>query len=322
MPRRTLEAQLAELRDLCDTADAADLRASLSRALASSTNVLVAKAASAVLEHRLDSLSESLIQAFDRFLHLPAAKDKGCAAKVSCVLALIELAPGPGEVVERVFQPGSKHVQMEPVWGKSVDTAGELRGLCAIGLLRSGYPRALITAGDRLADPEPAARSGAARGLGECAGPEAVPLLRLAIRRGEAHHDVLVDLFLALLTLDPEHGLAFVAGHLDHADASSAAAVAIGQSHHDDALPTLQRWHEATLDLDARLTAVLAISMIRNDAARAFLLQRITDAPEPEAAEAIRALGMFQHERGLRERVEQAADRASLQPHIQTAFSP
>ena len=36
---------------------------------------------------------------------------------------------------KELFLAGMRHVQLEPVWGGSSDTAGPLRGLCALALV-------------------------------------------------------------------------------------------------------------------------------------------------------------------------------------------
>jgi hypothetical protein len=80
-----------------------------------------------------------------------------------------------------LYRAGIRLRQLEPVWGGSVDTAIDLRGTCAMGLVQTRYPRALAELVALLADPEPRARTGAAPAI-VCA----VPLGAEAVLRAKA----------------------------------------------------------------------------------------------------------------------------------------
>ena len=83
--------------------------------------------------------------------------DKGCAAKTAIAEALAAMEYGEPEP----FLRGVRHVQREPVWGGTEDTAGRLRAACILGLMGTGYPDAAREAVDLLADPQPDARAAA-----------------------------------------------------------------------------------------------------------------------------------------------------------------
>ncbi|MGH9323863.1 MAG: hypothetical protein ACRD3V_28765, partial [Vicinamibacteria bacterium] len=101
----------------------------LRKGLSDKVQVVVARAAEMASELGLVSLSPEMIAAFDRFL-LDPGKDKGCIAKTAILEALVKLEHEDPEV----FRKGIRHVQREPVWGGTEDTAAWLRGLSAIGL--------------------------------------------------------------------------------------------------------------------------------------------------------------------------------------------
>ena len=70
-----------------------------------------------------------------------------------------------GAYEDALFLIGMRWVQREPVWGGTVDVACELRSMCAMALLRLGHPSAATEVAELLADPEPAARAGAAHAI-------------------------------------------------------------------------------------------------------------------------------------------------------------
>jgi len=78
--------------------------------------------------HWQDVIPE-LVTAFDRLLACGAELDKGCVALSATARALFTVGCDDYEL----FLKGMRHVHMEPVWGGSVDTAAELRGMCAMG---------------------------------------------------------------------------------------------------------------------------------------------------------------------------------------------
>ena len=290
-------------------------------ALHARTSHVVAKAAQVSGELGLRVLVADLASAFDRFLVNPVKTDPGCRAKVQIVRALVEL----GEDAGTVFLRGVRHRQMEPVFGGREDTAAELRGLCAMGLVRVGHADALVELAELLADPEAAARAAAARALAYADEPAGEPLLRLRALTGDADPGALSEYLGALLSLAPARSLGFVERLLDHRDAvvQESAAVALGACRLREALPVLRRWWERTADLDLRRTALLAIAMLRHEDAIAFLLLLVAAGAGPDARDAIAALGTYRHDDALRGRVEAAIEGRTdldLRPAFARAF--
>lgn len=316
----SLEERLAELNALRDGEPASPAGIDLLRkALRLQNNLVVAKAAELAGEFEIEALGAELIDAFDRFAKGPAKKDAGCRAKTACARALSMLPGLRFEARDPVFVRGVSLVQTEPVFGGSVDTAGELRGVCAYGLAASGDPRAMNLGADLLADPEPAARQGAVAAVGRL-GVAAVPLLRFAVRAGEDHPDVLHEVFTAVLELDPDDGFAFVQSFLDDAQRSDTAALVLGGSNRDEALGVLTENLARTLDPSSRSVRITAVAMLRHAASRRFLLELLREGSERDAEQVVRALGYFKHEEGLRDRVVEAAANRGLDRLVAEVF--
>ncbi len=109
------------------------------------------------------------------------------------------------------YLKGMKHVQMEPVWGGSVDTAAELRAVCAMGLASTRWPDKLRELVHLLVDREWQARAGAARALGAIGSEPALLLLRLKALSGDPEPEVLADCFTGLLVAEDAERCRFVA---------------------------------------------------------------------------------------------------------------
>jgi len=129
--KRSFEDQLAALDELRHQAPEAALEP-LRKALTHRNNYVVAKAADVVRELALAELVPQLLVAFDHFFTDPVKTDPQCWAKnaLSRALAAFEYHAAA------VFLRGMRHIQLEPVWGGRSDTAGTLRGTCALALVQ------------------------------------------------------------------------------------------------------------------------------------------------------------------------------------------
>jgi HEAT repeat protein len=306
---RTLEDTLAAIGQLRREPVTPQTIDTLRKALLARSSHVVAKAAQVSGELGLRAIVADVAAAFDRFLVNPVKSDPGCRAKVEIARALYELGEDPADV----FPRGVRHRQMEPVFGGREDTAAELRCVCALGLVRLQSPDALVELAELLADPEAAARAGAARAIAYADDPAGEPLLRLRALAGEPDPSVLTEILGALLSLAPVRSLPFLERLLDHREVATqeAAAVALGASRLREALPVLGVWWDRTADVDLRRTALLAIAMLRHDDAIAFLLSQVAEGRGPDARDAVAALGTYRHDDGLRARVEAAVERRS-----------
>ena len=309
--RRTIEEQLAAIHDLRAAPATAESARELRAALRSKTGLVAAAAAAAVGEVGCDDLAPELEAAFGRFLEDAVKRDPRCAAKLAIARALLEL----NRWSEAVFPVGIRHVQLEPVFGGREDTAAGLRGVSALAYAQLGQPDAVIEIAELLADPEPIARTGAARALGDSGRPDAIPLLRFKARSGDREAEVQSAVFSSLLALDPAGSLRFVAGFLEQAgQAAESAALALGESRLPAALPHLLRWLEGAASLERRRIAFLALALLRLDAATDILLDHIRTAPPPTAEAAASALAHFAHDRELAARIRAAAAENSSRP--------
>src|SRR5262249_49461964 len=155
------------------------------------------------------------------------------------------------------------------------DTAAELRSICAMGLVASGYSRALVEVAPLLYDPEAEARLGAVR-ASACGNPrEAELLLRAKVVSGDAEPAVLGECFAALLSGGPAESLAFVGRHLDGGDDAlrEHAALARGESRLEAALPLLRKaWDEPLVPPSLRRALIRAAAMLRAEPAFDWLI--------------------------------------------------
>ena len=179
-----------------------------------------------------------------------------------------------------VYQRGIRHVQLEPVYGGKQDTAVQLRGTCGLALVRVHHPDYLIAlAGAARRSRGRLARRIAAQALGYSENPAAQPLLRPAgaDRRRGAAGDLRVSAGAAF-AVAPDASLEFVAGFLDAGGRPTAPKPRRSRSAAPACrrrLPLPREWVERTFDGNLRRTALLAIAMLKSDAAIAYLLDHV-----------------------------------------------
>lgn len=217
-----------------------------------------------------------LEDALGRLLDSGAERDANCRAKTAILHALTEWeAP-----CTALYQRAVRYKQEEPVYGGATDTAGTVRALALVGLVRTLDPSAWAAAADLLADPETEARGGAIAAAAELGGPAGAALLRYHVRRGEDDLDALQEALRLLFELDPT-ALALgdeMARH-PHPQVATTAIIALGESKVPGALPILEN-----LCADHRPPAAavyLALLLHRSDDALAILCDRVrTGTPE------------------------------------------
>ncbi len=278
----------------------------LRKGLSDRVSIVVAKAAELAGELGTSALAPDLLAAFRRFLSDPS-KDKGCLAKIAIAEALTRLEHEEADI----FLEGIRHVQREPVWGGTEDTAAWLRGLCGIGLAGCRHPRVLQHLVDLLADPEKPARIGGIRALGGIGGPEPALLLRLKLLQGDPEVEVLAEGFRAFLSIEPPgEASTFVARFLDSADeaVSEAAALALGESRYPQALEVLKRSWESARGRSFRRVLLVAIALLRTGPATDFLVSLLAEESRETRRGALEALGPFLYSDELRERVRTAVE--------------
>ena len=300
----SLEEQLDRVAELRSQAPSPEGRAEVARHLNSKMNLVAAKAARIAGEWEAAELTPELVAAFDRFMVKPETTDKRCAAKIEILKALCKLEYSSPSV----FRRGLRHIQMEPTWGGSADTAAEVRALSAMGLAQTDYPDALEEILPLLLDSQRDARIGAVRAVAASGLPGGVLLLRLKALSGD-EPEVLGECFAALLRAAPAQSLEFVAKFLDHREeaVAEAAALALGDSRLESAFAVLRDALERTRALPLRRrTLLLAIALLRRENAIDYLLDLVRHGEGQTSADAVAALAMYEKDPNLQERLDRA----------------
>jgi HEAT repeat protein len=276
--KRKFEEQLAALDALRQAPP--ELRAeALHKALGNRNNFIVAKAVDLVHEFRLVDSTQELLAAFDRFFDDPVKSDPQCWAKNAISRALAAMEYQEAEV----FLRGMRHIQLEPVWGGSSDTAGTLRSTCALALVqcRSLTERDLLThLVELLADEDKSVRAEVVRAIEQIGSPSAVLLLRLRAVLGSDEPEVLGACYGAILRIEGARAIPWVRRFLASADDNAAeAALAIAGTHSPEGFEALRECfstanHQAH-DPWWRSVLLSAIALTRQDAALEFLLDLV-----------------------------------------------
>jgi hypothetical protein len=304
-PRKTTEEKLDDLDGVPGEKDRAAAGARLAAALGDKHFSVVAKAAKLAASGLHYDLCAPLAAAYRRLTDKPVKNDPNCIAKKAVLRALVELDFADVAFYEACL----RYKQMEPVWGGTVDTAAEIRSAAAMGLVASGHSRALVAVVPLLHDPEPDGRLGAVRAIA-CANPrEAELLLRAKIIGGDAEPAVVGECFEALLDLEPDESLAFVAGYLTHADNAlrEVAAIALGGSRLDGALTHLTAtWDDPLLAPELRNALLRAAALHRSEAAFDWLISLAAGGGKRVAAEVVEVLALYRQNAKLAARLEAA----------------
>ena len=299
----SLEEQLDRLAELRGQPPSTEGRAEVAKYLSSKMNLVAAKAARIAGEWLAAELAPELVAAFDRFMVKPETTDKRCAAKIEILKALCKLEYSSPSVFRRALQ----HIQMEPTWGGSVDTAAEVRALGAMGLAQTDYTEALEEIVPLLLDPQRDARVGAVRAIAASGLPGGALLLRLKALSGD-DPEVLGECFAALLRADPAKSLEFVAKFLDHREeaVAEAAALALGDSRLDGAFAALRDAFQRLRAHPLRRTLLLAMALLRRENAIDYLLDQVQNGESQISADAVAALAMYENDPNLQARLDRA----------------
>jgi HEAT repeat protein len=315
--RESLDDKLAALRSLRGQKLTEAQKVELRKRLGDRSNLVVAAAAVIAGESPLVELARDLVAAFDRFLISPLKDDKLCRAKIAIIKAL----DGMEHQDPDVFEKAARHVQLEPVWGGTEDTAPPLRAAALVALARCEGHFVLRIMVDALADPAKDVRVAAAVALGAVGTEAAGLVLRLKSRVGDKDADVLSECLGALLTVDPQAYLPFVAQFLDPGDPATceAAAMALARSRLPEVLDPLKECVERTYFAELKQHLLLAIAILRRPAAIDYLAGLVESGLGPTASAALSALSTFKEDPRLRERVAAIVQQQNS-PTLQTEF--
>src|ERR1043165_2301602 len=119
MPHGRIEQQIENIRGLAADGATPATVAALRTALAARVGLVIGKAANVAGELRIRELIPDLLAAFGRLFENPLERDPQCWGKNGIAKALTELDYRESEP----FLRGSRHEQLEPVWGGREDTA-------------------------------------------------------------------------------------------------------------------------------------------------------------------------------------------------------
>lgn len=308
MSYRVFDEQVAALDAL--KGRALDIAGTLlvKKMLGNRSNLLVAKAARLAEENGLAQLVPGLVAAFERFFNNPEKTDPQCWAKNALSHALMRLDYRD----KSVFLRGLHHHQMERAWGGRSDSAAELRANCAHALVacddldNSGLLLLLL---DLLVDEDKSVRVEAARAIGQI-GALAAPVLRLRALIPDEEPEVSAACFGALLAIERDEAIPFVARFLDKGDdAAGEAAFALAETHSPLALAELMKRRSDVHDPWFASVLLRAIALTRLPEAADFLIAMIA-GDRREAPMAIEALGNAAPSEELRVRVRQAVESA------------
>jgi HEAT repeat protein len=309
MANKKFEEQLAALDSFRNSSGSTAAIEGLRKALANRSNYLVAKAAKIAGEESLNVLVADLVAALDRFFVDPVKSDPQCWAKNAIVKALADM----GHDDAAVYLRGLRHVQMEPSWGGAEDSAGTLRGQCALALVqcRSISDLALLShLLELLFDGNQTVRMETARAIGRVTRPEAALILRVRALAGDREPEVLGACFSALLNVEGSAAIEFVARFLDSgADIGGEAALALGMLRDPRALAVLtERWPR---ERDSVLASVLltAIALMRLAEATDFLIKLCASGSPSVATTALKALASAPVSPEARGLIEEAVKR-------------
>ncbi len=174
---------------------------------------------------------------------------------------------------------------------------------------------------DAMADPEKDVRIAAAVALGAVGSESAGLVLRLKVRLGDKDPDVFSECLGGLLAVDAGENLPLVAEYLDpsNAIACEAAAMALGKSRLAEALDPLADCWRRSHSSELKRHLLLAVAILRRSAAVDFLAELVASEPEPDAAAALAALGIYKDDPRLRERIAGLV-REKGSPKLQSAF--
>jgi hypothetical protein len=306
MAHRGFDDQMAALEALRGRELDADAVALVKKSLANRSNFLVAKAARLAEDGGLADLMPELTAAYDRFFTNAEKTDPQCWAKNALSRALAKLECRDKDV----FLRGLRHHQMEPTWGGKSDSAGTLRANCAHALVACNgldNQELLILLLEPLVDKDKSVRVEAVRALAQL-GEMAVAVLRLrALIPGE-DPEVLGQCFAALLAIERDQAIPFVAAFLEAGDdAAGEAAFALAEMRNPAALAALFDRQKGITDEWFGGVLLSAIALTRLTEAIDFLLGMI-EREERDAPAAIEALSRVASGEELKARLERAVE--------------
>ena len=317
--RSSVDDELARVRAAAADPRTPSATEDITRGLSSKHARVVKAAAQLVKSRRLEGFTKALQAAYGRLLEDAVKRDPGCQAK----LAVLEALDFTESMDEEPFVAATSLVQLEPAWGKPVDSAGPCRGRAILALARIGHADTVLLAGALLADTEVSARAAAADALANSGVRHGAGVLLLKLAVGDEDPLVLLGCMSGVLSLAPEVALARFGPVLHGPDEQQRELVAVsfGQSTRADACRALITALDACVLSKERAVLLRALGLHRSDAALEALLGIIDRGNDVDAKAAIRALAPRRFDPGLRARVERVVSgQAGLERECAEAF--
>ncbi len=274
----------------------------------SNNNRILSKIAVIAEENQLYTLVPDLKEAYQRMLADAVNKDANCTAKSAIMRCLVTLDCDDVDF----WLAGLRYQQLEPTWGGTVDTAIDVRCSSAMGLVSTTYSRSMIELLHLLNDKEANARAGAIRAMRYGIPYEAALVLRQKIAQGDDEVEIIGECFIALLQVEPRQSLSLVSAYLHQDDEAlyEMAALALGESHLDDAFNAIQQAWDDTFSIHQRQREVLIRATVqhRSDDAFDWLLSLLLYADETLSLMIIEPLSIYKSNQKLRKRVKEVLD--------------
>jgi len=318
-PKRTaVRDRLKDFQSKWANSDPVLIQKSVQEALSDRHYLIVKHAALRCEEHLLYDLEADLLAAYRRMLKNPVKSDPHCTAKGAIARTLVALDCQEIDF----FIAGLHYQQHEPVWGGTEDSAVDLRASCAIGLVNTSYPRALIELVTLLYDPYAGARKAAVRAISFTQPLAAEAVLRAKSLAGDSDPDITGETLSALLQVSPSESLEFVARFLDASDDPAlreSIALALGASKIDEALQVLRMcWDKEPLKQEQDVLLLGAV-LHRSEKALAWLLEVVSEGDRVSAKFVLEQLAThYRTNEKLGERLQTTL--AGLQDKELTAF--
>jgi hypothetical protein len=182
-----------------------------------------------------------------------------------------------------------KHHQFEATWGGETDTAGALRGTCALALVQCREVNGLRLLGwftELFADPDLTVQVNAARAVEQVGSDAAMLLLKLRAELASGAPELLGACYSGVLHLEGPSAIPWAAKFLAAGDdASAEAAIAIAETRTSEAfellkttfnragrIPVPTRRRDEDPEPWFRETLLSAIALTRQDASIDFLI--------------------------------------------------
>src|SRR5262249_35756851 len=285
-------------------------REKVRKALKDRSSFVGSRGGSIAADLLLAELIPGLLCYFDRLLVDAVKSDPQCLAKAAIAKALRHLSYRDAAPYLR----GLAHVQLEPTWGGRADSAGTLRGTCALALPNCQLDDLEILShlADALADADKVVRIDAAMAIDQLNRPEGALLLRLKLLLGDSETDVLAQCFGSLLSLAPRESVGFVTRFLDSGvttDLQSEAACALAACREPAAIALLADfWQVPTLSNELRRVVLINLGASALAEAAGFCCSLPGPVPAVLPRNAMVALATSGYRAATRQRLEAAIE--------------